>query len=719
MSGYLTGLKELDYAIGEVKKGSNLILMGPPMTGKEAILNQIISYGATEKENAIMMVTTREPANHILNYLKYQTPDFPVSKVGLVDCVSQMFDDTLVESENIKLVNSPIDLTGIGVKISQFFEDFYIKKNIQNIQFHINSLSTIMMYSNLQTVFRFLNVYTGRIRAAEALGIYVIDSGMHDERSIATLKQLCDGLIEVKSENDRNFVRIAGSFIKPTPWFEYEIINGKVKLVENNTSISNSDNKVLSLSGIIRNIAEGKKTREKLLESKIYYRQLFETAKDGILILDAETCQITDANPSLINILGYSREELLEKKLCEIGLFKDIDANKDFFLELQAKKNIHYEDIPLKIKDGKYIDVELISSVFQANSEKVIQCNIRDITDRKLKALKEREERYRLLVEYSPFGIIIQSDNKIEYLNQGAMKILGGKKPDELVGKTVIQFIHPDSQEILDERYRKEIKGEVEPLIDAKLVRLDGTSVDVEIMSIPFAYNGRSAIYRFFQEITKRRQAEDKIRGSLKEKEILLKEIHHRVKNNMQVISSLMNLQSKYIKDDKYLNLFKESQNTIKAMSIIHERLYHSEDLSRLDIKEYIKDLVNNLFQAYNINKSVIKSNINVETFTLGIDFAILCGLIINELVTNSIKYAFPDGRKGEIKIDFKQTDENDFELVVSDNGVGIPEDLDIRKTKSLGLRLITMLVDDQLEGEINLVRSKGTEFQIKFKGVN
>ena len=192
--------------------------------------------------------------------------------MGIVDCVSQMFDNNIVETKNIKIVNSPVDLTGIGVKISQFFEDFYIKKNIHNIQLHINSLSTIMMYSNLQTVFRFLNVYTGRIRAAEGLGIYVIESGVHDEKSIATLKQLCDGLIEVKSEKDRNFLRIVISSGKSTPWFEYEILNGKIKIVGLNISRLNSDNKVVSLSGIIRNITEGKNTKKELLESKIYYR---------------------------------------------------------------------------------------------------------------------------------------------------------------------------------------------------------------------------------------------------------------------------------------------------------------------------------------------------------------------------------------------------------------------------------------------------------------
>lgn len=843
LNDYFLDIKELDDAIGEMKKGSNLLLIGPSLTGKEAILNQIISYGATEKDNAVMMVTTREPGIQILDYLKVMMPDLPLSNVGIVDCVSQMFDNNIVETKNIKIVNSPVDLTGIGVKISQFFEDFYIKKNILNIQLHINSLSTIMMYSNLQTVFRFLNVYTGRIRAAGGLGIYVLEGGVHDEKSIATLKQLCDGLIEVKSEKDRNFLRIVIYSGKSTPWFEYEILNGKIKIVGLNISRLNSDNKVVSLSGIIRNISDAKNTKKELLESKIYYRRLFETAKEGILILDAsteqitdanpflinllgfsreeligkklgeissfkdfnsneafsklehnkrvyydhlsietkdkepidvefsgemflanqtkviqcnisditkhkiveesliasesryrqlfevakdgilildeETGQITDINPSLINILGYSHKELLGKKIWDIGLFKDNGANKDFFIGIAGKENIHYEDMQLRIKDGKNINVEFISSSFQINNKNIIQCNIRNITEHKIKGRNGNEERYRRLVDFSPFGIIIQSDDKIDFLNPAAMKILGGTKPEELVGKMISQFIHPDYLDIFDEQNCRERNGEIEELIDAKFARLDGTYVDIEIMSIPFNYESKSVIYRVFQDITKRRQADDRIKASLKEKEILLREIHHRVKNNMQIISSLLKLQSKYIEDDKYLNLFKESRNMIESMAIIHERLYHSEDLSKINIKEYTRDLVNNLFHAYNINKSVIKSKINVDTVTLGMDFSILCGLIINELVTNSIKYAFPDNRKGEIEIAFRQTDENNFELVVSDNGVGIPEDLDIRKTQSLGLRLITMLVDDQLEGEINLVRGKGTEFQIKFKGVN
>lgn len=231
MSDYTLGIKELDDAVGGIKKGSNIMFIGPPMSGKEAILNYIVYHGATKNENAIITVTTRESAAHILDWFKENKLALPMSRIGIVDCVTKTLGGAAVDSENIKIASSPVDLTGIGVKISQFFEEFFMKKNTRKIQLHINSLSTILMYSNIQTVFRFLHVFTGRIKAAGALGIYVIESGMHDEQAIATLKQLFDGMIEIKSENDKNLIRIAGLSSKPTPWFEYEIEGANVKIL--------------------------------------------------------------------------------------------------------------------------------------------------------------------------------------------------------------------------------------------------------------------------------------------------------------------------------------------------------------------------------------------------------------------------------------------------------------------------------------------------------
>ena len=236
MNDYTIGIKELDDIIGGIKKGSNIMLIGHAMSGKEAISNHMMYHGATENENAVIKVTTREPAIHILETFKENKLNLSLPRVRFVDCVSKTLGGEAVEIENIKIVSSSGDLTGIGVKISQFFEDFFIKKNIRKIQLHIDSLSTILMYSNIQTVFRFLHVFTGRIKTMGALGIYVIDSGMHDEQAIATLKQLCDGMIEVKSENDRNFIRIVGLLPKPSPWLEYEIDGANVIIVRESIS---------------------------------------------------------------------------------------------------------------------------------------------------------------------------------------------------------------------------------------------------------------------------------------------------------------------------------------------------------------------------------------------------------------------------------------------------------------------------------------------------
>ncbi|MGB8216911.1 MAG: ATPase domain-containing protein [Candidatus Methanoperedens sp.] len=230
MSDYTLGIKELDNAIGGIRKGSNIMLIGPSMSGKEVILNHIMYHGAARNDNAVITVTTHRPATQILDWFEENKLAIPLSRIGIIDCISKSLGGAVVETENIKIASSPVDLTGIGVRIGQFFDDFVMKKNIREVQLHINSLSTILMYSNIQTVFRFIHVFTGRIKAMGALGIFVMESKIHDERVITTLKQLFDGMIEIKSENDKNFIRIVGLSPKPTPWLEYEIDGATLRI---------------------------------------------------------------------------------------------------------------------------------------------------------------------------------------------------------------------------------------------------------------------------------------------------------------------------------------------------------------------------------------------------------------------------------------------------------------------------------------------------------
>ncbi|MBI4962738.1 MAG: hypothetical protein HY913_05615 [Desulfomonile tiedjei] len=219
------------------------------------------------------------------------------------------------------------------------------------------------------------------------------------------------------------------------------------------------------------------------------------------------------------------------------------------------------------------------------------------------------------------------------------------------------------------------------------------------------------------EEIGERQKAEESLKASLDEKVVLLREIHHRVKNNLQVISSLLRLQSRHIRDEHYKLMFLESQNRLEAMVLIHELLYRSKDLAKIDLNGYIKSLVNLLPSSFGIGRGQVQFTTEVAPVSMSVDTAIPCGLITNELVSNCLKHAFPDGRSGTVRILLGSSD-NTFQLIVSDNGVGLSPDLDFQSAQTLGLRLVNTLVK-QLQGDLQIRRSGGTEFAIEFREIS
>jgi two-component sensor histidine kinase len=246
----------------------------------------------------------------------------------------------------------------------------------------------------------------------------------------------------------------------------------------------------------------------------------------------------------------------------------------------------------------------------------------------------------------------------------------------------------------------------------------DGNARNIEVNCYPILDSSGNVaqVIEYCLDITQRKRAEEQIKASLKEKDLLLKEVHHRVKNNLQVISSMLNLQSRKITDQQNLEPFRESQNRIRSMAFIHERLYQSEDLSKVNFKRYLETLATYLLQSYEVNQDSIRLYSEVENVQLDISRSIACGLLINELVSNSLKYAFTESQKGEIRIGLKRVGENQYKLVVSDDGIGLPEELDFRNTNSLGLQLVNTLTN-QLQGGIEVVRNNGTTFKITFPG--
>jgi two-component sensor histidine kinase len=222
-------------------------------------------------------------------------------------------------------------------------------------------------------------------------------------------------------------------------------------------------------------------------------------------------------------------------------------------------------------------------------------------------------------------------------------------------------------------------------------------------------------------DITESKRAEEAIRASaeqvqasLREKEVLLEEIHHRVKNNLQVVSSLLRLQSAHVQDPAALEMFSESRNRIQSMALVHEKLYQSADLSRVDFAEYVQSLTNLLVSSYRTRAAAVTLRVTVENVLLGIDVAVPLGLLINELVSNCLKYAFPHGRGGEVRVELRSIAAGSNLLVVADDGIGLPPGTDFRKTESLGMQLVCGLTE-QLGGSIELVGDRGTEFHITF----
>jgi len=218
------------------------------------------------------------------------------------------------------------------------------------------------------------------------------------------------------------------------------------------------------------------------------------------------------------------------------------------------------------------------------------------------------------------------------------------------------------------------------------------------------------------REIIERKGAEERVTKSLKEKEILLRELYHRTKNNMQVISNLLDLQAASFHDKKIAQLFKESQSRIKSMALIHEKLYQSKDLSNVNIKDYIQELAHVLLSTYQLNQNKIVLKLDMDSVAVSIDTAMTSGLIVNELISNSLKYAFPDDGKGEIIITLQRTEKGNIELYFADNGVGFPKGFDFSNSKSLGLKLVKNLTEKQLRGKVSLRTNERPEFLIEFK---
>lgn len=471
-----------------------------------------------------------------------------------------------------------------------------------------------------------------------------------------------------------------------------------------------------------REVAERKLTETELAEQRSFLRLVIDLNPNFVFAKDGEG-RFTLVNRAIADAYGTSVDGLLGKTDADFNPNKEeVEGFRDDDREVINTLNEKFipeeviTDAAGQIRWLQTIKRPIVSPDGKANQVLGIST---DITARKQAeiALRRGEERFRQIAENirEVFWITDTRDNKLVYISP-AYEEVWGRSCGSLseMSRTWLDTVHPEDHERLIGATAR-VHGGGDYDLEYRIVRPDGEVRWVRDRAFPIA-NESGEVYRVagvVDDVTERKQALEQITTSLHEKEVLLKEIHHRVKNNMQVITSLLNLQSKNIKDKQALSVFQDSQNRVKSMALIHETLYQSKDLSRINFAEYLQKLVAHVSRSYRIRPDAVKINIDVDDVSLPIDTAVPCGLIINELASNSLKYAFPGDMRGEINITFERADAQ-YVLRVSDTGVGLPSDFDPEMGKSLGMKLVHMLTG-QLCGELECHNGVGTTFEIRF----
>lgn len=453
----------------------------------------------------------------------------------------------------------------------------------------------------------------------------------------------------------------------------------------------------------------------KLAESEERHRTILRTAINGIWLTDLHG-RLLEVNESYCRMSGYSRQELVGMHISGLGAQESPD---DVLARLQTIKDsteVRFETRHRR-KDGTLMDLEVSVQYQPADGGQFVSF-LQDITKRKKaeEKLLKATQRLQLATRSARLGIwdwnvqentMVWDERMLELYGLTAESFPGGIEAWQ-------NGLHPEDREQTMEECRQALTGEKEWDTDFRVLHPDGTVKHVKANGIVIR-DAAGAPVRMLGvnlDITDGKQAEERIARALKEKTVMLQEIHHRVKNNMQVISSLLNLQAAGIDDEAVRAKFDESRRRVSSMALIHERLYRAEDLAHVDFREYLQSLVGEISDTF--RRPDVQVFVDMDPVALDVNVGVPCGLIINELVSNSLKYAFPEGRAGSVRVGIVPDREDNYVLFVEDDGIGLSSAVDFRNTSSLGFQLVSGLAH-QLRGKVRLETAGGTRFSVIF----
>ncbi|MEN9997624.1 MAG: putative sensor histidine kinase pdtaS [Bacteroidota bacterium] len=541
-----------------------------------------------------------------------------------------------------------------------------------------------------------------------------------------------------KEEQQQMFnLKIGNEFVKTV----HLDVTGKTRFLELDVTILPLKSGMYWLLRIV-DITLKNAEKQALERNRQSFKSILENTPEGILIIHQNELLYTNKG----------MHGIIEREVTTIDdLFIPIDQQQFLTIveEQRKHKTIYQQQLRLKTssKNELTVDVTLVSTLFENKestlviikdislqhqlSREMLRAEIAEETNKKLATeIKERIRTEKLLQEQflrsnaifdsssNTLLLTLDTDFKISSFNthcQNYFSYLIDKKME--VNDSFNYFFNQvyDAKQIRYFRFilnavKKGESKQMESYFNSK-----GSVRWIELFINPIVdIEGQvTEISLVGHDITEKKLSEKEIVESLKEKEVLLKEIHHRVKNNLQVISSILNLQSSFVKDEKTLEILDESRNRIRSMAIIHENLYRTTNFSSIDFTSYLQNLCTNLISSYHVYSGIVEFKDEMEKIDLVLDQAIPCGLLVNELITNSIKYAFPSKQEGQITVGLEEKDETIY-LRIEDNGIGLPKDFDMMKTDTLGLQLVSTLVE-QLDGEIKVRNHQGTKYLITF----
>jgi PAS domain S-box-containing protein len=367
-----------------------------------------------------------------------------------------------------------------------------------------------------------------------------------------------------------------------------------------------------------------------------------------------------------------------------------------------SQPELDLKPLDLKPLDLKPLDLKPQTSNLTADAEQILRAS---------------EEKWRALSVCSPVGIFTcDVRGRVNYTNPRCREI-GGLTLEESLGEGFAEFIHPNDRDRVLSAWFAIAQSGQQHADEFRVLQPDGSLRWVKMRTAPILSDLDELIGHTgtIEDITKQKQDEEQIKASLKEKEALLKEIHHRVKNNLQIISSLIYLQAQRIDDPHVRQIFEDSQSRISSMALVHDSLYRSDNLTMINLSEYIQTLATSLFYTYRIQSELVQLRLDIDPEVLvSLETAIPCGLILNELMTNALKHGFADGRQGEIAVLLEIASQTKIRLVVENDGSNLPNAFELQTIRSMGLRLVHALVN-QLQGTLDLDRTTKTRFEVTF----